>query len=918
MKVVKALVPAADPGKFDLQVNADTKKTDAGDTDTTGFVNVAVGSNPTVGELAGTGTDLADYESSIACAGDSSASGSGTSLAVGALTAGQQATCTITNKRKPQVKVVKALVPAADPGKFNLQVNAVTKKTDAGDTDNTGFVNVAVGSNPTVGELAGTGTDLTDYESSIACAGDASASGSGTSLAVGALTAGQQATCTITNKRKPQVKVVKALVPAADPGKFNLQVNAVTKKTDAGDTDNTGFVNVAVGSNPTVGELAGTGTDLTDYESSIACAGDSSASGSGTSLAVGALTAGQQATCTITNKRKPQVKVVKALVPAADPGKFNLQVNAVTKKTDAGDTDNTGFVNVAVGSNPTVGELAGTGTDLTDYESSIACAGDSSASGSGTSLAVGALTAGQQATCTITNKRKPQVKVVKALVPAADPGKFNLQVNAVTKKTDAGDTDNTGFVNVAVGSNPTVGELAGTGTDLTDYESSIACAGDSSASGSGTSLAVGALTAGQQATCTITNKRKPQVKVVKALVPAADPGKFNLQVNAVTKKTDAGDTDNTGFVNVAVGSNPTVGELAGTGTDLTDYESSIACAGDSSASGSGTSLAVGALTAGQQATCTITNKRKPQVKVVKALVPAADPGKFNLQVNAVTKKTDAGDTDNTGFVNVAVGSNPTVGELAGTGTDLTDYESSIACAGDSSASGSGTSLAVGALTAGQQATCTITNKRKPQVKVVKALVPAADPGKFNLQVNAVTKKTDAGDTDNTGFVNVAVGSNPTVGELAGTGTDLTDYESSIACAGDSSASGSGTSLAVGALTAGQQATCTITNKRKPQVKVVKALVPAADPGKFNLQVNAVTKKTDAGDTDNTGFVNVAVGSNPTVGELAGTAPTSPTTSPRSPARATASASGRRPASRWARSPPASRPPARSPTSASRR
>ena len=144
-----------------------------------------------MGELAGTGTDLADYESSIACAGDSSASGPAPPRG-GRARRRRAVTCTITNKRKPQVKVVKALVPAADPGKFDLQVNAATKKTDAGDTDTTGFVNVAVGSNPTVGELAGTGTDLADYESSIACAGDSQRLRQRHRLAVGALAAGER------------------------------------------------------------------------------------------------------------------------------------------------------------------------------------------------------------------------------------------------------------------------------------------------------------------------------------------------------------------------------------------------------------------------------------------------------------------------------------------------------------------------------------------------------------------------------------------------------------------------------------------------------------------------------------------------------------------------------------------------------
>ena len=66
--------------------------------------------------------------------------------------------------------------------------------------------------------------------------------------------------------------------------------------------------------------------------------------------------------------------------------------------------------------------------------------------------------------------------------------------------------------------------------------------------------------------------------------------------------------------------------------------------------------------------------------------------------------------------------------------------------------------------------CTITNTRKPRVKVTKDLVPSSDGGLFDLQVNGSTKADDVGDAGTTDYVNVAVGSNPTVGELAGAGT----------------------------------------------------------------------------------------------------------------------------------------------------
>ena len=139
------------------------------------------------------------------------------------------------------------------------------------------------------------------------------------------------------------------------------------------------------------------------------------------------------------------------------------------------------------------------------------------------------------------------------------------------------------------------------------------------------------------------------------------------------------------------------------------------------------------------------------------------------------------------------------------------------------------------LAAGDVVDCTITNTRKARVKVTKDLVPSGDGGLFDLQVNGSTKADDVGDAGTTDYVNVAVGSNPTVGEVAGAGTNLDDYESSIECSGDSSASSSNSGpLSVGVLAAGDVVDCTITNTRKPRVKVTKDLVPSGDGGLFDL------------------------------------------------------------------------------------
>ena len=100
--LTKDLVPSSDPGRFDLKLISNTQvklvKASAADGDF-GSIQVAPGTW-TVSESAVSGTNLADYSSSIACTlnGNPGPSGSGTSLPV-TLAPADVLACTITNNR---------------------------------------------------------------------------------------------------------------------------------------------------------------------------------------------------------------------------------------------------------------------------------------------------------------------------------------------------------------------------------------------------------------------------------------------------------------------------------------------------------------------------------------------------------------------------------------------------------------------------------------------------------------------------------------------------------------------------------------------------------------------------------------------------------------------------------------------------
>ena len=115
-----------------------------------------------------------------------------------------------------KIEVIKNVNPTNDPGKFNLLIDNVVKKANAGHLDTTGKVSVGAGTsaNPgathTVGETAYTGTSLTDYTSTISCVDRAKATFNGGAPLTLQGASGLQVpvdkdddiVCTITNARK--------------------------------------------------------------------------------------------------------------------------------------------------------------------------------------------------------------------------------------------------------------------------------------------------------------------------------------------------------------------------------------------------------------------------------------------------------------------------------------------------------------------------------------------------------------------------------------------------------------------------------------------------------------------------------------------------------------------------------------------
>src|SRR5919204_681025 len=118
----------------------------------------------------------------------------------------EQVKCWFTNtKNTPPppptgtIKVTKKLLPATDAGKFNLLIDGVVKAANVGDGGTTGTQTGNTGVH-TVGESAGTGTSLGDYDWSLACT-DVAHGGSDNDGSL-QVDSGDKWECVITNTRK--------------------------------------------------------------------------------------------------------------------------------------------------------------------------------------------------------------------------------------------------------------------------------------------------------------------------------------------------------------------------------------------------------------------------------------------------------------------------------------------------------------------------------------------------------------------------------------------------------------------------------------------------------------------------------------------------------------------------------------------
>ena len=393
---------------------------------------------------------------------------------------------------------------------------------------------------------------------------------------------------------------------------------------------------------------------------------------------------------------------------------------------------------------------------------------------------------GDSAVCTITNDdNEPSLTLVKEVIN--DNGGTNVAADWTLTATGP-----TGFSgagpSVSNGASFDAGTYALSESGPSGYDPSAwDCEGGDQ---DGASVTIGL---GEDVTCTITNDdTAPSLTLVK--VVTNDDG--GTKVAADWTLTATGPVVVTGAGGASSGDDFEAGTYALSESGPSGYDQSAWDCDGGTQEGASITLALG-----ESATCTITNDDQPATLTVEKVVSGGDLDceEFSFKVNDGVAASFDEDCSNELTVDAG---DYTVVEPSVDGYTTTyanDLNDNLDC----------DDLSLGN---GESATCTITNTRDTgDLTIIKVLDPTDDPGRFDLLVDGLIMEEDAGHLGTTGSMVFDTGTY-TVSELAGTGTTLTDYDSSIECLDGETevASSDGTSVLVD-VTKDADIVCTITN-----------------------------------------------------------------------------------------------------------
>jgi hypothetical protein len=442
---------------------------------------------------------------------------------------------------------------------------------------------------------------------------------------------------------------------------------------------------------------------------------------------------------------------------------------------------------------------------------------------------------GETVTCTFTNVQTPKLHLRKIVTNnnggTATVADFTLTANGT------GSNDISGTSPVDSGSSLTPDTWALSETGPSGYTaSSWVCVGGSQ---SGSNIT---LTAGQEATCTITNNDIPPKLHLRKIV-TNDNGGTATVANFTLTANGTGSNDLSGTSPVDSDAGLLADTWALSETNVTGYTASAwSCVGGTQ---SGSNITVGI---GGEATCTITNNDIPPKLHLRKIV-TNDNGGTATVANFTLTANGTGSNDLSGTSPVDSGTGLLADTWALSESGPSGYTaSSWVCVGGSQ---SGSNIT---LTAGNEETSTITNNViTPKLHLRK--IVTNDNGGTATVADFTLTANGTGSNDLSGTSPVDSTSSLQADTWALSETNVTGYTASAwTCVGGSQ---SGSNITVGI---GGEATCTITNDDIPgHARVVKTFQgqPLSGTQAFTFQLRTGADLTHTGTVLETLVANAA-------------------------------------------------------------
>lgn len=413
--------------------------------------------------------------------------------------------CVIARNDFGKVELIKELIPSSDSGKFNLSINGpetddTTTVNNVGDGGTTGEIVVKKGS-VVVKETAGTGTELTNYSTSIICrdlngTGEVVSSGTPTGASSRQLTftlaEDADVVCVITNTAQSSITIIKDAQPNDEQDfAFTTSGESLTNFSLDDDSDNTlsnteVFDGLAAGSY-SITEALTEGWDL----SNIDCGDANGITITGPMVSIN-LGTGQNVTCTYTNLKRGSITVNKVTDPADDPTDFPITISGT------GSIEGDATRNLTT-SAPVVYDVSQGSYDVTEDLSNIT--GWIETSNDCSSLTINA--SNLSLSCTITNTKQATITIKKETSPDQSSQVFGFSASFIQGGFSLKDGESQASGYLTPDTEYTVSETSLLGWDLTN----ISCDGTDTWNQENNTASI-TPAAGEDVVCTFTNTQR--------------------------------------------------------------------------------------------------------------------------------------------------------------------------------------------------------------------------------------------------------------------------------------------------------------------------------------------------------------------------------------------------------------------------